>query len=352
MNLSEKLQAVAENERKVYEAGKSVGYDDGYAKGYDKGSYDGNNEGYEVGYSEGYADSESKNVATINGLISRSLTNVVIPKGCSKIASYAFYYYNKVLKSVSVESTRLNGIYYCAFFHCDELEEFYIADKCNIRRFGGRAFDKCPNLKVIDLSGYSGADIPVLDSYDAFTSTHKDCVIIVPYHLYSQWKSATNWSAVADIIVSDLKRNAVMADSYYGYGVAGPTDNRLLQVVIRDSLVGNKSFNNNTTIRGLIVDYSGVCIGIQAFAGCTSLKSVVFNKLPQRLADEAFSGCTSCLTYDFSNCLTSAKTIPSIGTRVFSGINENANILVPAEIYDKWKSATNWAEYADYIVAV
>lgn len=134
-------------------------------------------------------------------LIADTAASVVVPKGCPKVRAYAFYY-RKSLKSVVVESTQLNGVYASAFNGCSYLEEFRIADKCNIKRFGSKAFYNCPALKVVDLSNYSGTSVPVLDEANAFYRVHEDCVIIVPAKLYKQWISATNWSAVGDMIVS------------------------------------------------------------------------------------------------------------------------------------------------------
>lgn len=302
-----------------------------------------------LGLDDMAAEVDAVAVTMPNALIARSATNIVIPKGCSGISSYAFYYYNKKLKSVSVESTRLNGVYYCAFFHCDTLEEFYIADKCNIRRFGGRAFDKCSKLKLIDLSGYSGSDIPQLDSVDAFKEVHKDCVIIVPSGLYTQWISATNWSAIADIIYPSVEcylgndgtccvtwlpylPNIYIPQSYKGHTIISTTYGGL----------GNRS------IKTLIVDAEDIYLDSSGFKACTSLQSVVFKKTPSKISWYSFYNCTSCLVYDFSAC----TYIPKLGTNVFYGINDNAKILVPKKLYEEWKSATNWAEYADYIIAV
>lgn len=60
----------------------------------------------------------------------------------------------------------------------------------------------------------------------------------------------------------------------------------------------------------------------------------------------AFGACGSCLRYDF----TEHKTVPSLA-RVdgFDGINANAEIVVPDNLYSSWIAETNWANYASYI---
>lgn len=299
-----------------------------------------------------------------NELVSGKATDIVIPLGCSKIRAYAFIQ-SKTIKTVEIESSRLDGVYYDAFAYCSALTEFRISNKCNIRAFGKRAFYNCANLKVIDLTNYSGSDIPTLDSIDAFDGVHADCVIIVPAKLYDQWISATNWSAVADMIVPDLKYGTVTYDFYHsggtnltditGYGISNVGHYMVRDVVIpaiNDGktvvAVANDAFIGNTNIKSLTIYTDSIVIGREAFSNCTALESVVFKKTPKKIRREAFRGCSSCLIYDFSFC----ARIPALENDGFKGINENAKILVPKNLYGEWKSVTNWAIYADHIVAV
>lgn len=61
----------------------------------------------------------------------------------------------------------------------------------------------------------------------------------------------------------------------------------------------------------------------------------------------ALRGAPACMEYDFTRC----STVPTLSnTDALGSINANAKILVPAKLYYDWIEATNWAEYADYIV--
>jgi hypothetical protein len=63
----------------------------------------------------------------------------------------------------------------------------------------------------------------------------------------------------------------------------------------------------------------------------------------------AFQYCSKCLSYDFSNC----TSVPALlQTTSFTNIPADCKIYVPASLYDQWIVATNWTEYADYIVGV
>ena len=83
----------------------------------------------------------------------------------------------------------------------------------------------------------------------------------------------------------------------------------------------------------------GVCIveGVTIGDGVTSIGSY------------AFYSCYSVAYYDF----TSHTSVPTLSnTNAFNGISADCEIRVPASLAEEWKTATNWATYADYIVGV
>lgn len=68
-----------------------------------------------------------------------------------------------------------------------------------------------------------------------------------------------------------------------------------------------------------------------------------------QIMPSAFKNCHSVCYYDFSAC-TSVPTLPSTDT--FDGIPADCQMLIPSALYDEWSTATNWATYAKYMVAV
>ena len=90
-------------------------------------------------------------------------------------------------------------------------------------------------------------------------------------------------------------------------------------------------------------------IGNSAFSGCYSLTSVVIPNSVTSIDKYAFSDCPGVRYYDFTN----HTAVPTLSaTSAFSNISADCEIRVPAALYDEWIVATNWATYADKIVAV
>ena len=87
----------------------------------------------------------------------------------------------------------------------------------------------------------------------------------------------------------------------------------------------------------------------RGFAQCNSLKQVYFPKLSYTKSSAlayCFGGCESLELIDFHL----ATAIPNIETTTFNATNDTFKIVVPNYLYDQWKIATNWSNYANQIV--
>ena len=90
-------------------------------------------------------------------------------------------------------------------------------------------------------------------------------------------------------------------------------------------------------------------IGSSAFYSCYSLSSITIPHGVKSIGKSAFNNCSGVRYYDF----TRHTAVPTLSaTNSFNGIAADYNIRVPAALAGKWKAATNWATYADYIVGV
>ena len=102
-------------------------------------------------------------------------------------------------------------------------------------------------------------------------------------------------------------------------------------------------------ISNIELPQSASAISWGGFYNCTDLKTFKSGAALNTIGSVAFYNNTACLLYDFSQC----KQIPSLtAVDAFNGINSEAKIFVPADLYDKWVSATNWSSLAEYIVPV
>ena len=85
------------------------------------------------------------------------------------------------------------------------------------------------------------------------------------------------------------------------------------------------------------------------FNACYSLTNIIIPNSVTSIDSYAFYGCFSLLEYDFSTF----TTIPTLSnTNAFTNINGICKMKIPSALIDEWKTATNWATYANYMVAV
>ena len=113
--------------------------------------------------------------------------------------------------------------------------------------------------------------------------------------------------------------------------------------------IGTEMCNGCRGLTHVSIPDSITAIGTRAFSSCVTLASMRFPSSVESINSAAFQYCYSVRYYDFSQH-TSVPTLAS--TDAFSGIPADCEIRVPAALYDEWIAATNWATYADKIVAV
>lgn len=142
-------------------------------------------------------------VSNLNGLqsrimsmIGRTITSLGSNLLCNAtvIAEYAFgFCQNLVVVSIPSNVTAING---SAFYNCTSLQRINIYGSS--LTISSTAFRGC--TAVTDVYAYSTTPFTI----GANTFTVSNCTIHVPSSALSKYKSATNWSAIADRIVGDL----------------------------------------------------------------------------------------------------------------------------------------------------
>ena len=113
--------------------------------------------------------------------------------------------------------------------------------------------------------------------------------------------------------------------------------------------IGNSAFYYCYSLASITIPESVTSIGNSAFNYCYSLASITIPEGVTSIGEYAFQNCYGMRYYDFTVC-TSVPALPN--TNAFSGIPSDCQMLIPAALYDEWSAATNWATYANYMVAV
>jgi hypothetical protein len=118
--------------------------------------------------------------------------SLVLPDSLETLGSYCFFYLGSVEVTIgmNVTSIKLN------FINCPNLTK--ITFKGTIKNFYVTSFYG-ENISIVDFRNSTA--IPTLERSGGFIEKHASgCKIIVPDDLYDSWQTATNWSALTDVV--------------------------------------------------------------------------------------------------------------------------------------------------------
>ena len=111
--------------------------------------------------------------------------------------------------------------------------------------------------------------------------------------------------------------------------------------------IDNSAFHNCYSLASIVIPQGVTSIGNNAFSNCYSLSSIVIPEGVTSIGSSAFNYCYGMAFYDFSRC----TSVPTLGgTSVFNKIPSDCKIVVPDNLYDTWKAATNWSTHASKMV--
>ena len=120
------------------------------------------------------------------------LTSVIIPDSVTSIGEYAFYYCSGLTSVTIPNSVTVISDY--VFYNCVKLTSVEIPNSVTV--IGYYAFENCSRLTSVIIQATTP---PILRSKSAFDSTN-NCPIYVPAESVDAYKTATNWSSLADRI--------------------------------------------------------------------------------------------------------------------------------------------------------
>lgn len=362
------------------------------ADGVDEAVEQGYTEGIERGKGEGYAEAEAITAA----IIDRSVTEINIPYGITKLGNYIFCGCGAVIKISIPESVTEIGDYACNglggsvgidevvipdsvtlingnAFTWSGVKKFVISK--NISSIQAAAFGGCSRCELYDFSRCEA--VPTLANVNAFDqmTSYKKAKILVHPDLCDEWKAATNWATYADYI-NKPSEGLDIGESWYenGYMIMGigtckdelliipatyenqpvtdanyyvfENNTNIVTVVLPSGYerIAMGMFLNCTRLEKILIPESVTYIGSDAFNYCTSLKSITMPSTS--VWSPYFAGCTSLKLIDYSK----VSAVPELFSTDIP-FNDGMQIIVPANLYNEWIVATNWSAYADYIVA-
>lgn len=126
----------------------------------------------------------------------------------------------------------------------------------------------------------------------------------------------------------------------------------LVNIAIPETVtsIATNAFQQCVSLSSIIIPAGVTFIGYGAFNQCHSLSSIIVPAGVTSINTFAFGDCSGVRYYDF----TAHTSVPILASSQygFTNIAADCEIRVPATLYDEWKAAKNWADYADYIVAV
>ena len=115
--------------------------------------------------------------------------------GGSATSYMCTYCYN--LKRLVIPPSTIN-LYGYFLQNCFDLTRVVVP--ATVTTISNNAFSNCSGITEYDFRSYTA--VPTLSSAGAFTGINFICKMIVPDDLYNDWIAASNWSGMADYIVS------------------------------------------------------------------------------------------------------------------------------------------------------
>lgn len=221
--------------------------------------------------------------------------------------------------------------------YCNMLQNVSIGK--NVTSIGNSAFYDCHSLASITIPN-SITSI----SNNVFYKCYSLASITIPNSVTSIGSNAfNNCYSLANITIPDSVTSIAGSAFYYCYSLAS--------ITIPNSVtsISSNAFLNCYSFASIIIPDGVTRINDRAFYGCYSLASIFIPDRVTSIGSEAFSRCYGMRYYDFSAC----TSIPTLSNEdAFTNIPSDCQMLIPATLYDEWKSATNWATYAKYMIAV
>lgn len=220
--------------------------------------------------------------------------------------------------------------------YCNMLKYAYIGKNVKIENF---AFAYCRSLSTVTIPSYITSIIQ-----GAFYECSNLSAVIIPSRITSINLSTFYYCESLSII--SIPNSIASIENFAFYNC-----NSLHTVTIPNGVtyIGEDSFRKCRSLSTITIPNGMTSISVNAFYECSALSALIIPNSISNIKDYAFAHCKSLGYCDFSVC-TSVPTLS--GTNAFYNIPNDCKLLIPADLLDEWKAATNWTIYASNMVAV
>ena len=317
-----------------------------------------------------------------------SLTSITIPNGVTKISVSAFNGCSS-LTSITIPPN-VTSIGSDAFSGCSSLTSITIPP--NVTSIGSNAFSGCSSLTSITVDENN----TVYDSrencnaiIETATNTLKfGCKnTIIPATITKIGSSAFDGRTnLTSIIIPD---SVTIIEGWVFYKCTNLTSitipstvtsigsyafsgcSSLTSITIPDSvtIIKDWTFNGCSSLTSITIPPNVTSIGSDAFSGCRSLTNITIPESVTTIGSDVFMNCRNMTSITIPSSVTNisgralwigtetnkstiifeSETPPTIITNTFYN-KYLKEIIVPKGTLDVYKSATNWSNFADYIV--
>ena len=307
-----------------------------------------------------------------------NLTSIDIPDGIDSIGQYAFYNCSN-LTSIGIVPDGVTSIGEYAFYNCYKLTSINFPD--GITSIGQYAFQYCYALGEINIPGsvttieantFQGSGITAVTIGEGVTSIGTyafqgctnlksavipDSVTIISNYAFQRAAMTTielgNGVQTIGSYAFDqctVLKTANIPDSVTSIGSYAFQHCYVLgEIRIPDgvTIISSYAFQNCRSARNLTIGENVTKIDYSAFAGCDAITEVIIPSSVTEVGSYAFYSCDSLASVTIL-----AETPPKSGQSMFTSTSTLANIYVPADSVEAYKSTSYWANFKSKITAI